>query len=302
MNDINIDKNNYKKFEIELSENFIRNDNNKVFPNLSLIPSNYDKIIINDVDQSNLNQPLIINEYVKTKCIYFKKLSLFFVNILTFIKEIYLQISFNWCYELIKKGRKIKLSILSFKKIPYKYSAEKLFKDIYFEWNSIYNKKKDPHILWKILLKVHLNKLLLASFFLLISSLLDFGGVIVYNELLKRFNNNEDNNIKDYDSIFNLKEISLLKLIIYYIAYTPISFILHYQSAYICQLISSISQSQLDCLIYDKVLKKATYIKNNINQGTIINLIQSNSGKFGNLILSYPEIFRLPFKIVYEQF
>ena len=78
------------------------------------------------------------------------------------------------------------------------------------------------------------------------------------------------------------------------------TYILHFQSSYLCDLINLSSQSQLNSLIYDKVLKKATYIKTNFNQGKIINLIQSDSGKFGSLITSYPEIFSLPLKIIYS--
>ena len=299
---MNTEKNKYNNYEIELSENFTSNDNNKGISDYSLIPSNYDKITNIDIEkQSNLNRHLYINSNEDSND-YIKKFSLLWLNLLNFIKKIYIQLSFNWCYEIIKKGQKTKLSKSSFKKIPYKFSAEKLFKDIYPKWNSIYKQNnKKSNILLKILLKEHLNKLLLASFFLLITSLLDFGGIIVYNELLKRFNNEENNN-EDYDSIFNLKQISLLKLIIYMILYTPITFILYFQSTYICDLISSISQSQLDCLIYDKLLKKATYINTNFNKGKMINLIQSNSIKFGELISSLPEIFSLPFKIVYSIF
>ena len=84
------------------------------------------------------------------------------------------------------------------------------------------------------------------------------------------------------------------------IIYTPITFILHFQAVYICEFISSLSQSQLKSLIYDKILKKATYINTNFNHGKIINLFQSNTDKFGNLITSLPDIFSLPFKIIYS--
>jgi hypothetical protein len=214
-----------------------------------------------------------------------------------------MQLSFNWCYEIIKKGKKTKLTISSFKKIPNNFSAKELFKNIFPVWqNESKNNNKNSYILLKILLKIHLNKLILASCLLLITALLDFGGIIVFNELLKRFNtnNNKDNDDDQKDSLFNLGEISLLKLTLYMMTYAPITYILHFQSSYLCDLINLSSQSQLNCLIYDNVLKKATYIKTNFNQGKIINLIQSDSGKFGSLITSYPEIFSLPLKIIYS--
>ena len=177
--------------------------------------------------------------------------------------------------------------------------------EVFPVWNNeSKNNNKNSYILLKILLKIHLNKLILASCLLLITAFLDFGGIIVFNELLKRFNtNNNSNKTNDddhKDSLFNLGEISLLKLTLYMMSYAPITYILHFQSSYLCDLINLSSQSQLNSLIYDKVLKKATYIKTNFNQGKIINLIQSDSGKFGSLITSYPEIFSLPLKIIYS--
>ena len=141
---------------------------------------------------------------------------------------------------------------------------------------------------------------MLVSILLLITSLLDFGGIIVYNELLKRFNNHEENAMKDNESLFNLNKISLKNLIIYMIIYAPITFILYFQSTFLCELISSCSQSQLNSLIYDKVIKRATYVQTNFNNGKIINLVQSDSSKYGELISSYPEIFSLPLKIFYS--
>ena len=148
-----------------------------------------------------------------------------------------------------------------------------------------------------MLLKIHLKKIFLACFFLFFSTLLDFGGILVFNELLERFNNEEK---EEKDTIFNLSKISLLKLIIFMITYAPITFILHFQASHIFDVISFSSQSQLKCLIFDKVLKMPTYIKTNFTQGKIINLIQSDSSKFGELITTILEVFSLPIKILYS--
>ena len=289
-NNINNVSNNY---EIELSENFNK-ENNKDYHVYSLIPSNYEKISNNDyIKESNFD---------KNKNQFNKIVS----KLITKIKQIYSQLFFKWCYDIIKQGEKSKLNISSLKNknILREYSSEKLFNNILPLWDN-YSKlkeKKSDNILFKILIQLHLKKIFLASLLLLIVTILDFGGIIVYNELLKRFNKEENNiNINnDYNSLFNLKKYSLLNLILYMIIYTPITFILHFQAVYICEFISSLSQSQLKSLIYDKILKKATYINTNFNHGKIINLFQSNTDKFGNLITSLPDIFSLPFKIIYS--
>ena len=288
MSNINNDFNNY---EIELSENFMKEKNNKDFPDYSLIPSNYGKISNSDfIQESNNNNK---NKYNKI-----------LLNFIIKIKQIYSQLFFKWCYDIIKQGEKSKLNIstLKNKTILHEYSSEKLFNNILPLWDKYpkLKEKKSNIILFKILIQLHLKKIFLASLLLLIVTILDFGGIIVYNELLKRFNKEENNNNKDYNSLFNLKKYSLLNLILYMIIYTPITFILHFQAVYICEFISSLSQSQLKSLIYDKILKKATYINTNFNNGKIINLFQSNTDKFGNLITSLPDIFGLPFKIIYS--
>ena len=300
MEEINTAKNYFNNNEIELSENFMSNDNNQNIKDYSLIPSNYETLSSNNNIQNMSKENNLINENS-----YRDKFYLFLQRLLSLIKKLYMQLSFNWCYEIIKKGKKTKLTISSFKKIPNKFSAKELFKNIFPVWNNkSKNNNKNSYILLKILLKIHMNKLILASCLLLITAFLDFGGIIVFNELLKRFNtnsnDNKDNDDDHKDSLFNLGEISLLKLTLYMMTYAPITYILHFQSSYLCDLINLSSQSQLNSLIYDKVLKKATYIKTNFNQGKIINLIQSDSGKFGSLITSYPEIFSLPLKIIYS--
>ena len=295
MEDINTKGNNINNYEIELSENFMPDNINKGFLDYSSIPSNYDEIS-NEEIKRKLNYKKFYEEYTS-------KISALGNNIFAYIKKLYVQLTFSWCYDIIKKGQKEKLTLSSFKQIPSNYSSEKLFKEIFSKWKYIHKtNNKTSNFLLKILLKIHLNKLFIVSILLLISSFLDFGGIIVYNELLKRFNNNDSSDDKDYDSLFNLKKFSLLNLIIYMIVYAPVTFILHFQSSYICDLISSCSQSQLKSLIYDKVIKKATYIQTNFNHGKIINLVQSDSGKFGNLISSYWEIFDLPLKIFYSIF
>ena len=283
-NNKNNDSNNY---EIELSENFMK-PNNKDFPDYSLIPSNYGKISNNDfIKESNFDN---------NNNRFHKILSKF----LTKIKQIYSQLFFKWCYDILKKGQKSKLEISTFKNIPHGYSSENLFKNIFQLWDD-YTKSKEEKsniILFKILIKLHLKKIFIASLLLLIVTILDFGGIIVYNELLKRFN--KDENANEYNSLFNLKKFSLLNLILYMIIYSPITFILHFQAVYICEYISSLSQSQLKSLIYDKILQKATYVNTSFNHGKIINLFQSNTDKFGNLITSLPDVFCLPFKIIYS--
>ena len=306
MEDINTENNNnINNNEIELSEVFMTKNNDKRIEGYSLIPSNYGKITNTDIENELNSKKIILNNNKNESIYIFMHIfSLLLSKIIKIIKNLYIQLSFNWCYDIIKKGKISKLTMESFKNIPPYYSAKELFNNIYPHWQSYYkknnykdNNKKNFHLLFKLLLKIHLKKIFLACFFLFFSTLLDFGGILVFNELLKRFNNEAK---EEKDTIFNLSKISLLKLIIFMITYAPITFILHFQASHIFDVISFSSQSQLKCLIFDKVLKIPTYIKTNFTQGKIINLIQSDSSKFGELITTILEVFSLPIKILYS--
>jgi ABC-type multidrug transport system fused ATPase/permease subunit len=64
--------------------------------------------------------------------------------------------------------------------------------------------------------------------------------------------------------------------------------------------LSHYSTVQLNCLIFDKLLKLACYNKGTFNEGQIVNLIQTDSGKFGLFVGSSPEVIILPFKLIYS--
>ena len=72
------------------------------------------------------------------------------------------------------------------------------------------------------------------------------------------------------------------------------------QTVFYVETLGKISTVQLNCLIYDKLLKMACYNKGSFNEGQIVNLIQDDSEKFGIFIASSPEVIILPFKLIYS--
>ena len=72
------------------------------------------------------------------------------------------------------------------------------------------------------------------------------------------------------------------------------------QIVFYVDTLGKISTVQLNCLIYDKLLKIACYNKGTFNEGQIVNLIQADSEKFGIFISSSPEVIILPFKLIYS--
>ena len=72
------------------------------------------------------------------------------------------------------------------------------------------------------------------------------------------------------------------------------------QIVFYVETLGKISTVQLNCLIYDKLLKIACYNKGNFNEGQIVNLVQDDSEKFGIFISSSPEVIILPFKLIYS--
>ena len=99
-----------------------------------------------------------------------------------------------------------------------------------------------------------------------------------------------------------LNSFSLFQLIIFMLVNKCASLISSRQIIFYVQTLSHFSTVQLNCLIFDKLLKLASYNKGIFNEGQIVNLIQTDSSKFGLFVGTSPEVIILPFKLIYSIF
>ena len=118
--------------------------------------------------------------------------------------------------------------------------------------------------------------------------------VLAFKEIITYFNINKKRH-KTLLINFSLSELIIIMLINKFTA-----LISSRQIVFYVETLGKIATVQLNCLIYDKLLKIACYNKGNFNEGQIVNLIQADSEKFGIFISSSPEVIILPFKLIYS--
>ena len=117
---------------------------------------------------------------------------------------------------------------------------------------------------------------------------------MAFKEIITYFNVNKKRH-KTLLINFNLQQLIIIMLINKLTALLSSRQIVFY-----VETLGKISTVQLNCLIYDKLLKIACYNKGTFNEGQIVNLIQADSEKFGIFISSSPEVIILPFKLIYS--
>ena len=258
-------------------------------------------IINNENENNNINIDDINNEKIKIENNNNKKEENESQNNtqIVYPTNLYSSLSFNWLYDIIKKRTEdnpVKLSSLG--DISPLIQSQYFFNNIKEQWNLKNQKKlktkKNGHSLFITLLLTNKKRLIISLFLFFIKSISEFFCVLSFKEILMRYKNTQ----KLHKTILN--SFSLFNLIIFMLINKCASLISSRQIIFYVQTLSHYSTVQLNCLIFDKLLKLASYNKGIFNEGQIVNLIQTDSSKFGLFIGSSPEVIILPFKLIYS--
>ena len=215
-------------------------------------------------------------------------------------------ISFKWVYHtinLIKKHHKAKFSYLG--NVSDKYKSKEILSEIKPIWYGKYSNvsqknlkenNKSVYPLLMTLVKANLWRIIFSLSMFFTMSALDFFGVLIFQELLGRFKENQDDNSR---WVF-LKNKSLNELVFFMIIYKLLALILDRHAIFISELLSFRTKAQLNLLIYDKLLKIPMFNTGKFNEGQIINLFQLDSEAFGELIIYTTYIIMVPFRVIYS--
>ena len=215
-------------------------------------------------------------------------------------------ISFKWVYHtinLIKKHHKAKFSYLG--NVSDKYKSKEILSEIKPIWYGKYSNvsqknlkenNKSVYPLLMTLVKANLWRIIFSLSMFFTMSALDFFGVLIFQELLGRFKENQDD---DSRWVF-LKNKSLNELVFFMIIYKLLALILDRHAIFISELLSFRTKAQLNLLIYDKLLKIPMFNTGKFNEGQIINLFQLDSEAFGELIIYTTYIIMVPFRVIYS--
>ena len=241
---------------------------------------------------------------------------------ISFPPNILSTLSFSWVYDVIKKSKKNKKIQYSYLgEVSSNFKSETIFKEIESKWYGKYYillkrlkamKKRSIFQLFMTLIKANYCRIIFSLILYMLIGALDFIGVFMFKELLSNFKTNKDinfsykNNNKEEDEenadLTFLKSLSFNQLILLMILYKMISLILNRQTQFISEMISIRTTTQLNLLIYDKLLKIPTFNMDKFNEGKIINLFQIDSESFGEFIINASLIVLVPFKIIYSSY
>ena len=208
-------------------------------------------------------------------------------------------LTFNWIYKIIKnrtEDNPVKLSSLD--EISPAVQSKHIYEEIRINWYGKFNKKMKAkatgYPLFMTLLLTNKKKIIISFILFFIRFISELFNVLAFKEIITYFNINKKRH-KTLLLNFNLAQLIIIMLINKFTA-----LISSRQIVFYVETLGKISTVQLNCLIYDKLLKIACYDKGNFNEGQIVNLIQADSEKFGIFISSSPEVIILPFKLIYS--
>ena len=208
-------------------------------------------------------------------------------------------LTFNWLYDVIKNRTEenpVKLSSLN--EISPSVQSKHFYDEIMINWYGKYSKKVKSKItgypLFMTLLSTNTRRIVISLILFFIRFISEFFFVLSFKDIITRFNQNK----KRHKTI--LSSLSLLELIFFMLINKCIGLISSRQIVFYVENLGKFSTVQLNCLIYDKLLKMACYNKGTFTEGQIVNLIQTDSEKFGIFIATSPEVIILPFKLIYS--
>ena len=281
------------------------NSENNSVQNISLIPSSYYKIDSLEVENppllpenSSSNNKSKKEKTKETFSIIYQILDKLFINYL------FSTLAFNWTKDIILKRKKKRLKLSSLGNVPSYFTGKFFYSKIMPKWRGKYQyvsiKNKNDGIqncypLFMTIISANIKRLLLTILLSILSSACDFFGILVFQEVIKRFK--KDNNYNDLSWL--LRNLSLTQLVFLMILYQFLLIILFNQLLFITDLLKHCIIAQLNLLIYDKLLKTATFDKN-FNEGQIINLLQIDCATFGNFVSKSTRSLALPFTIIYS--
>ena len=202
-----------------------------------------------------------------------------------YLNESYLsRLFFYWAYKIINMSQKIPIKVDYLGKLHTQYSSKYFFKEIYNIWETKgYKKKKYKPLLFTVL-RTNLFSIIFIFISTLINSCLNILALYIFRIIIQLFIIKKPVNVND------------IYLVSFYLIIRLIDFMLQRKIAEIIRNIGNKSSVELNCLVYNKLLKLSPYV--DIKSGQIYNFIQSDSLKLAKLMGVLPNVLSIPFLIL----
>ena len=201
--------------------------------------------------------------------------------------NIFKQIFFTWTKKVLKAANtypQLELSHLG--KFAPSLSPDNFLKEIKTQWEEMTKKTKSSPLI-KALIKGNAKRLFLVFLGSLAVAVFDSLNILLYSQVVDNLDKSE--NSKPMFTLFTSMALLLVNYFIYTIIFRSNE---TYTAIFSYKLIS-----QLDVLLYDKLLRISPY--SNISEGSLVNFIQSDAESFGEFFTYTPATLVLPFQILF---
>ena len=203
------------------------------------------------------------------------------LNNLSFFNKFF----FIWAFKTIKYAyKKNNITVNDLNNLPSNYQSNSFYNKIYDIWeNKQYkNIKKFPLLLTSI--KANFSAIFIIFISTIFNCLINILSIYYFRLFVQQFITESSLKIKN------------LKIGLIYLSIRLIDLILQRKSTELLTNIGNKSAVELNCLVYNKLLKLSPSVE--INSGKIINFIQNDSHKLFKLMSSCPNILSVPFLII----
>ena len=254
------------------------NDNNNKQSNIDIlkeeiIPKNSE--IENNNDENNLY--IIPPEYLGFK------------NDIYESSNIFSKLFFYWGYKILKMTSKFKIEASHLGKLDEKNDSKNYFNEIYYYWEDKKYKTIRKFGLIKTFLVSNVKKIILVFLLSAFDSVSEYFRVLLIKEYIDYFDNGTL-----VMGISNIKYVGIL-----FVLLQLISIFVNLQNSLIQQKISLKIRYQLNCLVFQKIVKiSPSSFAQRTSKGKIVNFIQNDSMKISDLIKKCPGIIIYPGKII----
>ena len=194
-------------------------------------------------------------------------------------------LTFSWAYPILKKAKKTQIKNDNIGRISSSLNAKQFLNELKPKWYGKYQfQKKAP--LFRSIIRANLSQILTMIFCTTFKSFLEIINVYLYRQILLSFQGGKET------PLFPFQYLILLML-----ASKFIFIFLSRKCDFLVSLIGSKTVIQINSLIYDKILRVATYNKSKFSEGELINFMQIDSEKFGEFLADCPSTLILPFQV-----
>ena len=190
---------------------------------------------------------------------------------------------FHWAYRIIALSKKTLLKAEYLGNLPPNSRSKSFFNSIYSVWdNKKYKLIKNYPLLWTSI-RTNLASIITVFVFTLLNSCLSVLAMFFFRTYIKMFS----------DELPAMNKHIIIGL--GYLLVRLTDFLLQRKTTELLNFIGNKSSVELNCLIYDKLLKLSPCCE--VKSGEIYNYLQNDSHKLYNLMSSCPNLLTVPFLI-----